>query len=206
VPRIIQSTEYFVVGGPVQPDRSCYVERNADNALLASIVDQQFTYILSPRASGKSSLMARAIRRLRQEGQLAAVVDLTQIGSRGDQEDAGRWYYSIAYRILRELRLKVDLQTWWQDKSALFSEQRLVEFFWEIILANTTEPVTVFFDEIERAIDLPFAEELFSALRTCYARRVSEPDFTRLNFVVLGVASPAELCPDPGLSPFVDGR
>lgn len=190
----------------MQPGRACYIERAADDALLASIADQQFTYILSPRASGKSSLMAHAIRRLRQEGQLAAVVDLTQIGARGDNEDAGRWYYSIAYRIVRELRLKVDLQTWWQDKSALFSEQRLVEFFWEIILANTTEPVTIFFDEIERALELPFSDDMFSALRTCYARRVSEPDFTRLNFVVLGVASPSQLCSDPGLSPFVDGR
>lgn len=150
--------------------------------------------------------MARAIRELRLGGQLAAVVDLTQIGSRGDSEDAGRWYYSIAYRILRELRIKTDLQTWWQDKSALFSEQRLVEFFLEIVLTNVAEPVTVFVDEIERAASLPFAEKLFAAMRTCYARRVSEPEFKRLNFVVLGVCTVAELCPDESLSPFVNGR
>ncbi len=180
--------------------------RRADEALLESIADQQFSYVLSPRASGKSSLMARAISKLRQRRQLAAVVDLTQIGARGDGDDAGRWYYSIAYRVLRELRLKVDLQSWWQDKSVLLGEQRLVEFFSDIVLTKTLEPVTIFFDEIERAQELPFAKELFSAIRTCYARRVSEPDFSRLNFVVLGVSTPGRLCPDEGWSPFTDGR
>jgi hypothetical protein len=99
--------------------------------------------------------MARTIRGLRADGQLAAVVDLTQIGARGESTEAGRWFYSIAYRIVRELRIKVDLQSWWQEKSVLLREQRLSEFFWEIVLANTTAPVTIFFDEIERALDLP---------------------------------------------------
>jgi len=206
VPKVIQSGGFFVVGGPVQPDRACYIERRADEQLIESIADQQFSYLLSPRASGKSSLMARTIRRLRREGQLAAVVDLAQIGARGDSDDAGRWYYSIAYRVVRELRLKIDLQSWWQDNSALSSEQRFVEFFWEIVLANTTERVTVFFDEVERAIGLPFATDLFSAMHSCYARRITEPDFARLNFVVLGIATPKQLCADASLSPFVDGR
>jgi len=172
---------------------------------MRAIADQRFAYVLSPKATGKSSLMARAIRRLRAEGQLAAVVDLTQIGSRTESADSGRWYYSIAYRIVRELRLKVDLQAWWHDKSALLSEQRLVEFFGDIVLANTSAPVNIFIDEAGRAIELPFAAELFVAIRSCYMRRISEPDYARLNFVVLGVATPEQLCPDAGLSPFTDG-
>lgn len=204
--RVTHAGDFFVVGGAVQPDRACYIERRADEALLKSIADQQFSYVLSSRASGKSSLMARTIFALRERRQLAAVVDLTQIGARSDSDDAGRWYYSIAYRVVRELRLKVDLQAWWQGTSVLLNEQRLVEFFAEVVLAHTFEPVTIFFDEIERAEELPFAKELFSAIRTCYARRVSEPDFNRLNFVVLGVTTPARLCPDANWSPFTDGR
>jgi len=206
VARVVQTGEYFVVGGPVQPDRPCYIERESDKALRQGIDDRQFCYVLSPKASGKSSLMARTIRTLRAEGQLAAVVDLTQIGARGEGAEAGRWYYSIAYRILRELRLKVDLQSWWQEKSALMSEQRLGEFFWEIVLANTTAPVTIFFDEAERAVGLPFAKALFGGIRSCYSGRITEPDFSRLNFVVLGVATPRQLCPDITISPFEEGR
>jgi WD40 repeat protein len=206
VSKLVQPGDFFVVGGPVQPDRPCYVERAADAELARGIREQRFCSVLAPRSSGKSSLMARAIRALRQERQLAAVVDLAQIGLRGNAGDAGRWYYGIAYRILRELRLKVDLQAWWQEKSSLPGEQRLAEFFWEIVLANTSVPVTVFFDEAERSLDLPFGAELFATIRACYARRVSEPDYSRLNFVVLGVASAASLAPDPSVSPFIDGQ
>ncbi|HEU4619000.1 MAG TPA: AAA-like domain-containing protein, partial [Gammaproteobacteria bacterium] len=206
MPKVVQAGEFFVVGGPVQPDRPCYVERAADAELARAVREQRFCYVLAPRSSGKSSLMARAIRALRQDGQLAAVVDLAQIGLRGNTSDAGRWYYSIAYRILRELRLKIDLQAWWQEKSGLPSEQRFSEFFWEVLLANTTTPVTVFFDEVERALDVPFGAELFATIEACYARRVSEPDYARLNFVVLGVASAASLAADPSLSPFIDGQ
>jgi WD40 repeat protein/subtilisin-like proprotein convertase family protein len=205
VSKTVQVGEYFVVGGPVQSDRPCYVKRAADDRLYQMIADERFSFVLSPKATGKSSLMARAIRRLRSEGQLAAVVDLTQIGARSEGSDAGRWYYSIAYRIVRELRLKVDLQAWWHDKNALLSEQRLVEFFGDIVLANTSVLVTIFIDEADRAIDLPFASELFVAIRSCYMRRISGPEYSRLNFVVLGVATPEQLCPDAGLSPFTDG-
>ena len=150
--------------------------------------------------------MGRAIRRLRADGQMAAVIDLTQIGTRDESVDSARWHYSIAYRICRELRLKVDLQAWWQERSLLLNEQRLVEFFSDIVLANTSVPVTVFFDEAERAIDLPFSGELFAALHSCTTRRVSEPEYSRLNFVVLGAASPEQLCLDPSVSPFVEGQ
>jgi len=85
-------------------------------------------------------------------------------------------------------------------------EQRLTEFFWEIVLANTTAPVTIFLDEIERASELPFSRHLFAAIRACYSGRTTEPDLGRLNFVALGIASPRQLCPDPSLSPFEDGR
>lgn len=202
----MQPADFFVVGGPVQPDRPCYVVREADAALADSIAAQRFTYVLERRAIGKSSLVGRCVQSLRRSGQLAAVVDLSQIGARGDGSDPARWYYSVAYRVLRELRLKLDLQSWWQDKAALPSEQRFSEFFAELVLAQTTESVTVFFDDIERTTELPFARQFYAALKNCYSRRVSEPEFERLNFVALGVATEAELCPDPTLSPFADGR
>ena len=190
----------------MQAGRECYVEREADAELLAGIAEQRFCYVLCSRGCGKSSLMAGTIRKLRAKGQLAAVVDLAQIGARGEAADSGRWYYSIAYRIVRDLRIKVDLQHWWQEKNALLGDQRLVEFFWEVVLTHTATPVTVFIDEAERALEHNFATELFSAIRSCYLQRATEPDYGRLNFVVLGVATPAQLCPNQALSPFVDGQ
>lgn len=190
----------------MQPDRPCYLRRAADEELLDAISSEQFAFVLAPRATGKSSLMGRAIRRLRADGEIAAVVDLAQIGTRGESQDSTRWHYSVAYRICRELRLKVDLQAWWQERALLSNEHRLVEFFWDIVLANTDTSVTIFFDEAERLIGRPFSGELFAALHSAYLRRVSEPEYSRLNFVVLGVATPEQLCPDPDSSPFASGR
>ena len=84
-----------------------------------------------------SSLVARSARELRKQGYLTAVVDLGQTVGRDGDSEAGRWYYGIAYRIVRDLRLAVDLQHWWQEKKPLSPLQRLNEFFWEIVLANT---------------------------------------------------------------------
>ena len=186
-------------------DRACYIRREADDALIEAVTAQRFAYVLAPRAMGKSSLMGRTIRRLRADGQLAAVVDLSQIGSRGEAIDAARWHYNIAYRISRELRFRFDLQAWWQDRALLPNEQRLVEFFQDVVLTQADAPVTVFFDEVERAVELPFAHELYVALYGSLKRRVSEPEFARLNFVVLGAATPEQLCPDTAVSPFVAG-
>ena len=202
----LQAVDFFVVGGPVQPDRPCYVQREADQSLSQGISEGHFCYVLGPRAMGKSSLLGRTMRLLRAEGQLAAVIDLTQIGAREQGAEAGRWYYSIAYRVLRELRLKVDLQSWWQENSVLTREQRLVEFFLDVVLANTDRPVTIFVDEIERTLDLPYAEELFATIRAVYSGRGTEPELSRLNFVLLGTAAPGALCKDTSVSPFPFGR
>lgn len=204
--KLIQVVEFFVVGGAVQADRSCYIERAGDQDLIYAVVGQRFAWVLSPRGSGKTSLMLRASATLRSESQHTAVVDLRQISAHGEGADPSRWFYGIAHRICRELRLKFDLQTWWQDRSAFSAEQRFAEFFADIVLSQTEQPVTIFFDEVEHAKDLPFAGDFFEVIRNCYALRASEPEFRRLNFVVLGTGAHSQICPDAAISPFVIGE
>lgn len=181
---------FFVVGGPVAPDRPCYVERGADRQLYAKLRAGEYCHVIAPRQSGKSSLVARTARRLRAEGYLTAVVDLSQLGSREGATEAGRWYYGIAYRVVRDLRLKVDLQRWWQDKMPLSPAQRLGEFFWEVVLAGTRAPVVVFLDEIDAVEQLEQASDLFDTVRACHDARAAEPEYERLSFVMLGTALP----------------
>jgi WD40 repeat protein/subtilisin-like proprotein convertase family protein len=193
VPKVIQAAEFFVVGGPVQPDRLCYVEREGDRRCAAALSARRHCFVLGPRAIGKSSLMLRCARALRQAGGLAAAVDLAQLDARGQSAEADLWSYALVHKIAYELKLDAGLGTWWREKSALSRERRLADFFWEIVLTHTTVPVTVFIDDVEQASGLPFAAELFAALRECDLRRDAEPDFKRLTFVLLGVASPRQL-------------
>ncbi len=194
---VASNGEFFVVGGPVQPDRDCYAVRAADQLLREHLERGEHCHVLAPKQTGKTSLVARISRQLRQEERLVAVVDLTQIGSPDKQYAPRRWYYGLAYRIARDLRLKVDLQAWWRAKENLPNPERLVEFFWEVVLANTTASVAVFFDDLETLVGLPYGSEFLNSLRACHDRRATEPDFLRLTFVLLGVATPGQLQPDP---------
>src|SRR5262245_23433285 len=191
--KVVQAAEFFVVGGPVQPDRLAYVERAADRELGDALRARRPCYVLGARGIGKSSLLARAARSLRDEGELVAIVDLASLEARGEDSDVERWTYAIAHRVVHELRLNVDLPSWWKERTALSRESRLPDFFWDVVLTNTTTAVTIMFDEVERAIDLPFGRELLAAIETCNERRSHEPDYSRLVFALAGVATRGQL-------------
>ncbi|HEX2139212.1 MAG TPA: AAA-like domain-containing protein [Woeseiaceae bacterium] len=194
--------EFFTVATPLHAVRPGYVRRAADEALFRAITAGQFAHIIAPNRSGKSSLIAATSARLQNNGYRVAVLDLAQIGERDGGSDAGRWYYSIAYRLLRQLRLKIDLQDWWQDKSILSNRQRLVEFYIEVILQHIPERVVIFVDEIQCVEDRPFARHVLASIRAAWNSRVTEPDFQRLTFVMAGECDPVSLMQDPEESPF----
>jgi WD40 repeat protein len=200
LPRSRRAEDFFVAGGPVAPDRACYIPRSTDRELLERIRAGDYCHVIAPRFSGKSSLVARAASRLRAEGGLAAVIDLSQLGGREGAAEIGRWYYALAYRVLRDLRLKFDLQTWWQERMPLPPAQRLGEFFWEAVISGTRSTVTVFLDEIDGVDQLDHATELFGLVRACHDARAGEPEYKRLAFVMLGAALPVGTAERAGLA------
>ncbi len=143
--KLHSDTQFFVVGGPVQPDRDCYVLRDADANLYMRLSEGEYCDVLAPPDSGSTSLIAHTAARLREDGLVIANIDLAQISNRDITDDVGRWYYSVAYRILRELRIRFDLQNWWQERAALTNLQRLREFFLEVLLNETESRVVIFF-------------------------------------------------------------
>ena len=194
--------EFFSVGTPLHAVRAGYVRRVGDDVLYETIRSGRYAHVIAPDRSGKSSLIAATAARLENNGYKVAVLDFEQIGARDAGDDAGRWNYSVAYRLLRQLRIRADLQTWWQDKSILQNRQRLLEFYSEIILQNVPERIVVFVDEIQCVEDLPFADQLLASFRAAHNARATDPDFSRLTFVLLGECDPLSLIDEPELSPF----
>ena len=166
------------------------------------MVSGHFAHVIAPDRTGKTSLIASTSARLQNNGYKVATLDLGQIGERDGGNDAGRWYYSIAYRLSRQLRLKTDLQTWWQDHSILSNRQRLVEFYSQVILSNLDEKIVVFIDEIQVIAELEFSEHLLASIRAAHNARSTELDFARLGFVLVGECDPYSLVDDPQMSPF----
>ncbi len=194
--------EFFTVGTPLHAVRAGYVRRRADDLLYEAVVAGRFSHVIAPSRSGKSSLIAATSARLENNGFHVAVLDLAQIGDRDAGSDPGRWYYSVAYRLLRQLRIRIDLQSWWQDKSALSNRQRLLEFYAEVILKSLQQRVVIFVDEIQCIEALPFADQLLASIRAAHNARTTDPDFARLTFVLLGECDPLSLIDEPELSPF----
>jgi WD40 repeat protein len=204
------TTGFYVAGGTLRPDTPSYVERGADQELLDRAMAGDFCYVLTSRQMGKSSLMARVARRLKEAGVHTAIIDLTGIGAgEGDENEkasADRWYKGVARAIARGLNLKADLNDWWREREDLPALQRLTEFFGDVALAEAAGRIVIFVDEIDTTIKLPFADDFFAAIRACYNKRAAEPEFNRLSFVLLGVASPSELIKDTARTPFNIGH
>lgn len=202
MPTAAQAGEFFSVGSPLTPDRPSYIRRRADDVLLEAARGGRYAHVIAPARSGKSSLAAATQARLGEQGIQVAVLDLAQLAGREGQDDAGRWYYSVAYRLMRQLRIRFDLQSWWQDKSMLSNRQRLLEFYSEIILHHVSQPIVVFVDEVQCIERLPFGSQLLSSIRAAYNARTTDPDFMRLTFVLLGECDPLSLPNEPEASPF----
>lgn len=194
--------EFFNVGAPLHAVRPGYIRRVADDTLFETVSAGHYAYVIAPDRTGKTSLIAATSARLQNNGFNVAIIDLAQIGERDGGTDAGRWYYSIAYRLLRQLRLKTDLQTWWQDHSILSNRQRLVEFYAQIVLPNIAERIVVFVDEIQYVALLQFDEHLLASIRAAHNARSTELEFKRLSFVMVGECDPLSLVDDPQVSPF----
>jgi len=194
--------EFFSVGLPLHAVRAGYIRRRADDQLFDIVISGNYAHVLAPDRSGKSSLIAATAVRLESKGFKVAILDLEHIGDREGSTDPGRWYYSVAYRLLRQLRIRYDLQLWWHDKSILSNRQRLLEFYSEVVLQHIVGPIVVFVDEIQCIEKLPFADQLLTSIRAAHNARTTDHNYSRLSFVLLGECDPVSLMQEAELSPF----
>ena len=195
----------LTVGGPVQAKYGTYLPRPADEQLFAACQSGEFAYVLACRQIGKSSLMFETSDQLAKVGIKTAVIDLNSIGQSAEADD---WYFSLLDELARKLGLIVDVQYWWETKpSRLTLTQRFLQFFGEVVLKQISDSIVIFIDEIDMTLGLEFnADDFFAAIRSVHNDRAQNPDYHRLTFVLLGVATPDELIKDHTRTPFNIGQ
>lgn len=193
----------YTVGGTVQAGGGVYIPRKADEELLGYCRTGDFAFILSSRQVGKSSLMVRTARQLERENIRSVIIDLSSIGVK---ISADEWYLGILDEISTTLKLKTDIFAWWSGRAGLGPAQRLTNFFRDVLLKEVTEPIVLFFDEIDSTLSIPFADDFFASLRAIYNARSTVADFKRLSFVLVGVATPGDLIADSKRTPFNIGH
>jgi hypothetical protein len=124
-------TDFFVAGGTLRYNSPSYVKRPADDELLQAATAGEFCYVLTPRQMGKSSLMVRTSRRLQSDGVRTAILDLTSIGT---EVTAEQWYLGLVQRLATRLRLRMDVQSWWEERDSIGVVQRFSDLMPDLVL------------------------------------------------------------------------
>lgn len=195
---------FYVTGGTLSRDALCYVARQADHQLYDCLRKGSFSYVLTARQMGKSSLMVRTASRLRDEGVGVVVLDLTAIGMNLTAE---QWYGGLLTQMAQQLNLEDELEHFWDSNAGLGPLQRWMQALRRAVLPHYPERVVVFIDEIDAVRSLPFStDEFFAGIREFYNHRTEAPELEKLSFCLLGVAAPSDLIRDTRMTPFNIGQ
>ncbi|MEH2039414.1 AAA-like domain-containing protein [Nostoc sp.] len=197
--------DQYIFSGSLPENASTYVIREADAQLYAGLKEGKFCYVLNSRQSGKSSLRVRTMQRLRDDGVQCAAVDLSAGGIQNVPPE--QWYADLIDTLIDSFGLDLDFGDWWERNQLNSLVTRFRKFLEEVLLVEVRENIVIFIDEIDSVLSLNFpTDDFFALIRACYNKRVDNPEYNRLTFCLLGVASPSNLIEDKQRTPFNIGK
>jgi len=201
-------TDHYQVGGSLAIDAPCYVSRQTDQELLEYLENGDFCYVFNSRQMGKSSLLVRTSKILREQGWKTATIDMTAMGS--EMITPEQWYWGMISRLWRTFKLnrQLDFTAWAKDKNNISVIEILGLFIEEVLLKYLPHTsIAIFVDEIDSVLSLNFSvDDFFAFIRFCYNQRAVNPAYQHLTFALFGVVTPTDLVKDKKRTPFNIGR
>ncbi len=196
----------YQVGGSLGQDASSYVSRSADEQIYKYLKRGEFCYVLNSRQMGKSSLRVRTMQKLKGDGIRCGFIDLSGIGT--EDVTPHKWYAGMVQMLVKSCGIDYGWREWWRERRDFLSPiQCFSEFIDEILLKEIPENIVIFIDEIDHVLSQNFClDDFFAALRFCWQQRNTNPNYQRLTFALLGVASPSNLIKNKIHTPFNIGH
>ncbi|MEA5462526.1 AAA-like domain-containing protein [Leptothoe sp. PORK10 BA2] len=194
------SASQYTVGGALRQDAPTYISRQADEDLFQALMAREYCHIFNARQMGKSSLRVQTTQRLKAKGIACGIIEVSAIVEHGMTSEA--WYLGIIRRLSRSLGIKLKVIPWWQERDRISPIQRFSEFIEDVLLKEIQQPIVIFIDEIDSLFQFGFSDDFFSLIRYFYQERAEHPNYRRLTFTLIGVATPSELISARDRTPF----
>ena len=181
-----------------------YVDREADRQ-LDGVVDEMGRpgYVLVARQMGKTNLLLRMKRKREALGDLALYMDLST-----HFETARDLFRAIVDNLIDGLedeaireKVHADRQGVTLDANAEYD--RHLRLF---LSADKHPRVIIVLDEIDSLVGHAYSDRILSQIRSMYFARANYPVFSKLTYVLSGVAEPTDLIKDKNISPFNIGE
>lgn len=160
-------------GGAVQLDSPFYMVRAADEELYGAIERRDsIICIKGARQMGKTSLLARGLRRAKEGSVKTVFADLQSLN--GDQlATAKAFYIAMADQLADKLNIDASLADLWNDERG--ANSNFERFVKRQVLAKIDGHLLWAIDEVDRLFTSPFGTETFALFRTWHNARVVDP-------------------------------
>jgi len=138
--------------------------------------------IKAPRRRGKSSLMVRILDNAAQQGCQTVFLSF-QLADRSIMGDLDKFLQWFSASVGLGMRLPNRLDSYWDD---LFGSKISCKmYFEEYLLSNSTQPLVLALDDVDRLFDYPeLADDFFGLLRTWHEQAKNRNIWQKLRLIV----------------------
>ena len=176
--------EPSVPEGQVSLNSPFYVERSPveENCYETILQPGSLIRIKAPRRRGKSSLMVRILDNAAQQGCQTVFLSF-QLADRSIMGDLDKFLQWFSASVGLGMRLPNRLGSYWDD---LFGSKISCKmYFEEYLLTNTTQPLVLALDDVDRLFDYPeLADDFFGLLRTWHEQAKNRNIWQQLRLIV----------------------